>query len=141
MIALLALHVTESRANSAPGSAHALDLERLHRPNIHFWTIWDGDNLVGMGALKWLSTDHGEVKSMRTVKRVQRSGVGSAMLSHIIGVARTLGVKRLSLETGSWPYFDAARAFYTGHGFVQCGPFGDYVTDPNSIFMTVEILA
>jgi putative acetyltransferase len=39
-------------------------------------------------------------------------------------------MRRLSLETGSWPYFLPARALYARHGFVECGPFGDYRERP-----------
>lgn len=61
------------------------------------------------------------------------------MLRHIVDVARESGLSRLSLETGSWPYFEPAREFYRKHGFVECPPFGDYRSDLNSIFMTIEL--
>jgi putative acetyltransferase len=141
VIDLLHYHLKNSRAHTAPGSAHALDLKGLQSPDIHFWTAWDGEDLVAMGALKELSGDHGEVKSMRTVQAAQRKGAGSAMLQHIISVARSRGIPRLSLETGSWDYFRPAIAFYRCHGFVECPPFGDYVPDPNSVFMTLDLHA
>jgi GNAT superfamily N-acetyltransferase len=55
------------------------------------------------GALKQLSRDHGEVKSMHTIAAARRKGVGSAVLQHIIAFARSRGISRLSLETGSLP--------------------------------------
>jgi putative acetyltransferase len=61
------------------------------------------------------------------------------MLRHIIATARARGMSRLSLETGSWDYFQPAHALYRRHGFVECLPFGDYVLDPNSIFMTLDL--
>ena len=76
---------------------------------------------------------------MHTVQANRRVGVGSAILRHIIEAARTMGITRLSLETGSWEYFQPARALYKNHGFVECPPFGDYVEDPNSVFMTLEL--
>ena len=139
VIDLLHYHLINSRAHTAPGSEHALDLKGLQSLDINFWTAWDGGTLVAMGALKQLSEDHGEVKSMRTAQDMQRKGVGSAMLRHIVSVARTRGISRLSLETGSWDYFRPAVAFYKSHGFVGCPPFGDYVPDPNSIFMTLDL--
>jgi len=139
VIDLLHYHLMTSRAHTAPGSAHALDLKGLQSPDINFWTAWDGEALVGMGALKRLSEEHGEVKSMRTVQTAQRKRVGSAILRHIISVARSGGVSRLSLETGSWDYFRPAVAFYRSHGFVESPPFGDYVLDPNSIFLTLDL--
>ena len=136
---LLRVHLTSSRANTAPGSAHALDVTGLQSPEISFWTIWDGDTLLGCGALKRLSADHGEVKSMHTAQAVRRKGIASAMLGHIVAAARAQGMSRLSLETGSWDHFVPARALYARHGFVVCGPFADYVLDPNSVFMTRDL--
>ena len=139
VVALLRLHVTRARAETAPGSAHALDLSGLRAPDVTFWSVWDGDELVGVGALKRLTAEHGEIKSMHTVEAARGRGVGSALVRHIMAEARARGMRRLSLETGSWPYFLAARALYARHGFVECGPFGDYREDPNSVFMTVAL--
>ena len=94
---------------------------------------------MGTGALKLLDATHGEIKSMHTLQTARRSGVGAAMLQHIIEQAKARGTKRLSLETGSFEFFAPARALYTRHGFDECGPFGDYKLDPNSTFMTREI--
>jgi len=111
----------------------------LQSPDISFWTIWEGETLLGVGALKRLSPQHGEVKSMHTAKSARRKGVGNTMLQHIIATARKSGMSRLSLETGSWEYFRPARALYRSHGFVECGPFADYVPDPNSVFMSLDL--
>jgi putative acetyltransferase len=140
VIELLETHVRTARAETAVGSAHALDLTSLKTPDISVWVVWDDDGLpVGVGALKRLSTTEGEIKSMHTVARARRTGVGSTMLAHLLGVARTMGLARLSLETGSWPYFAPARALYAAHGFVECAPFGSYRDDPNSVFMTLAL--
>jgi putative acetyltransferase len=139
VIEMLHHHLATARAQTAPGSAHALDLAGLRSPDITFWTAWDGETLVAVGALKQLSVDHGEVKSMHTAPAARRKGVGSAMLQHIIAFARSRGISRLSLETGSWDYFQPAVALYRSHGFVECQPFADYVKDPNSIFLTRDL--
>ena len=139
VVDLLCTHLTRARSETAPGSAHALDLTGLQSPDISFWTIWGDETLVGVGALKRLSADHGEVKSMYTVQSLRRTGPGSAMLRHIISTARASGMSRLSLETGSWDYFLPARALYRSHGFVECPPFADYVLDPNSVFMSFDL--
>jgi len=136
---LLQIHLISARAETAPGSAHALDLTELQSPDISFWTIWDDETLWGVGALKRLSADHGEVKSMYTAQSVRGRGAGSAMLRHIIATARVSGMSRLSLETGSWEYFRPAHALYRSHGFVECPPFADYVLDPNSVFMSLDL--
>jgi putative acetyltransferase len=135
---LLEHHVVTARAETALGSAHALDLEALKSVDVTFWSGWNGDMLAAVGALKRLSPTHGEIKSMHTVQANRRVGVGTAMLRHIIEAARKMGMTRVSLETGSWAYFHPARALYRSHGFVDCPPFGEYVEDPNSIFMTLE---
>lgn len=140
VVALLETHVARARAETAPGSAHALDLEGLRAPGVTFWSAWEGDALVGVGALKALDAGHGEVKSMHTAELARGRGVGSALLEHIVRAARERGMSRVSLETGSWPYFAPARALYARHGFVACGPFGDYREDPNSVFMTRELV-
>ncbi|HTT77677.1 MAG TPA: GNAT family N-acetyltransferase [Candidatus Binataceae bacterium] len=137
--ALLKIHLTTARAETAPGSAHALDLTGLQSPDISFWTIWNDETLLRIGVLKRLSGDHCEIKSMHTVQSVRGRGVGSAMLRHIIASAHASGMARLSLETWSWDYFEPARALYRSHGFVERPPFGDYVSDPNSVFMSLGL--
>ena len=139
VVDLLHSHLTNSQTYSRPGSSHALDVKGLLSPDITFWTAWDGDSLAAIGALKQMSEHHGEVKSMHTVEAARRKGVGSAMLKHIISVARSHGISRLSLETGSWDYFRPAAALYRKHGFIECPPFARYVPDPNSIFMTLDL--
>ncbi|MDE5440248.1 GNAT family N-acetyltransferase [Bradyrhizobium sp. CSA207] len=141
VIALLDHHLAAARAQTAPGSAHALDLAGLRAADVAFWTGWDGEMLVATGALKALLADHGEVKSMHTVQAARQRGFGGRMLRHIIAEARARGMTRLSLETGSWDYFKPAHALYRAHGFVPCGPFEGYVEDPNSLFLTLDLTA
>lgn len=136
VIALLQEHLDWMRRTSPPESVHALDLDALRQPDIAFWTLWDDETLAGCGALRALDATHGEVKSMRTAQTHLRRGVAATMLDHILAEARRRGYARLSLETGSMDYFAPARALYARAGFRPCAPFGDYVEDPNSIFMT-----
>ena len=137
--ALLEEHLADMRRISPPESVHALDLDKLRRPEITFWSAWDGATLVGCGALKEIDATHGEVKSMRTPQRLRRRGAGRALLTTIVDTARARGYRRLSLETGSQPAFDAAHRLYRSFGFSRCGPFGDYTDDPNSVYMTLEL--
>ncbi len=136
VVALLEHHLRTARAATAPGSAHALDLSGLRHPSITFWSAWEGEALVGVAALKALDATHGEVKSMHVAEVARGRGVGGALVEHVVAVARARGMGRLSLETGSWDYFAPARALYVRHGFVPCGPFGDYRPDPHSAFYT-----
>jgi len=137
---LLDEHLRSMRALSPPESVHALDLEKLRRPEITFWSAWDGDTLLGCGALLELDRRHGEVKSMRTPEARRRTGAGRALLTHIIEVARVRGYERLSLETGSMPAFAPAHRLYESAGFTRTGPFGSYAEDPNSVFMTLALV-
>jgi len=137
--ALLAEHLAQMRATSPPESVHALDLDRLRAPGITVWSIWEGDTLLGCGALKQLDAQHGEIKSMRTAQDQRRRGAGRAMLDHLISEARRRGYRRLSLETGTQPAFEAARTLYRSSGFIACPPFGDYREDPHSAFMTLAL--
>ncbi|MFB2656423.1 GNAT family N-acetyltransferase [Shewanella xiamenensis] len=137
--ALLTEHLEDMRATSPPESVHALDLDGLRQPNIRFWTLWDGHNLAGCGALKWLDAEHAEIKSMRTAATYKQQGVASQILQHLINDAKAAGVQRLSLETGSMAFFQPARNLYAKFGFELCGPFADYTLDPNSLFMTKKL--
>ena len=137
--ALLTEHLEDMRATSPPESVHALDLDDLRQPNIRFWTLWDGRNLAGCGALKWLDAEHAEIKSMRTAATYKQQGIASKVLQHLINDAKAAGVQRLSLETGSMAFFQPARNLYAKFGFELCGPFADYVLDPNSLFMTKKL--
>ncbi len=136
VIALLQEHLDWMRRTSPPESVHALDLDALRQPDIAFWTLWDGETLAGCGALRALDATHGEVKSMRTAQTHLRRGVAATMLDHILAEARRRGYARLSLETGSMAYFAPAHALYARAGFRPCALFGDFVEDPNSVFMT-----
>jgi putative acetyltransferase len=136
IIALLQEHLAEMHSVSPPESVHALDLSGLRKPDITFWTVWLGSDLAGCGALKALGPDHGEIKSMRTARHHKRKGVAAHLLRHIFQEAVRRSYRRLSLETGSQPHFEPARALYASFGFQPCGPFGGYVDDPNSVFMT-----
>lgn len=136
---LIMEHLHNMRQISPPESTHALDLEQLKGPEITFWSVWEGRELVGCGALKEIERLHGEIKSMRTASAHMRKGVARNMLQHIIEEARRRGYQRLSLETGSMDDFEPARSLYASFGFDYCGPFADYKEDPNSVFMTKEL--
>ncbi|WP_328854366.1 GNAT family N-acetyltransferase [Microbispora hainanensis] len=129
-------HVREMRSITPPESKHALDLDGLRAPEVTFWSVMDGDVVVGCGAIKRLDPAHAELKSMRTSAARKRSGIASLLLEHIIGEARRMGFTRLSLETGSADFFLPARRLYEKFGFRYCEPFADYRPDPLSVFMT-----
>lgn len=136
---LLREHLEDMREITPPESVHALDLEALRSTDITFWSAWEGDELLGCGALKKLDSSSGEVKSMRTANAHRRKGVASKILEHIIKEAKRRGFDRLNLETGAFPEFAPARALYLRYGFEYGKPFADYIDDPNSVFMTKKL--
>lgn len=137
--ALLAEHLEEMRRYSPPESVHALDLDRLRTPDLTFWSLWEGEQVLGCAALRELDETHGELKSMRTAAAHRRRGVAAALLDHVVAEARRRGYTRLSLETGSPAEFAPARTMYSAYGFTACGPFGPYLDDEFSVFMTLAL--
>jgi putative acetyltransferase len=137
--ALLEHHLRELASISPRESCHAMTLEELRRPGVTFWCVWSGGELAGCGALKEVDSTHAEIKSMRTAPGHLRKGVAAGLLEHLIEEAIRRGYRRLSLETGANDHFVPARNLYRKFGFAECGPFGGYVEDPNSVFMTKEI--
>ena len=139
IVQLLQAHLQSLAAISPPESMHALDLNALRKPDITFWSVWEGQELAGCGALKELDRQHAEIKSMRTASAHLRKGVASALLEHMISEARLRRYRRLSLETGAQDNFEPARRLYAKFGFKNCRPFANYIEDPNSVFMTREL--
>lgn len=136
VIALLRVHAAGMLANSPAESCHFLDLSGLQGRDVRFWSGWEEDALIAIGALKLIDAEQGEIKSMRTATERLRSGAGAQILSHILSQARLLGLQRLSLETGTAEAFTPAIALYRKFGFTDCPPFGDYQPDPFSRFMS-----
>jgi putative acetyltransferase len=128
-------HLDEMYEVTPPESVHALDLAGLRSPSVTFWSVWEDDELVGCGALKELDSSSAEIKSMRTTRARRGAGIASGLLEHIIQEARRRSYDSLHLETGAMQEFAAARALYLRYGFEMQGPFGDYIEDPNSVFM------
>ena len=136
---LLDQHFAEMRAGSPPSACHVLPVDGLKVPAIRFFTLRENGALLGCGALKRLSANHGEIKSMRTANAALGCGVGKAMLDHLVATAQAEGMNRLSLETGSTEQFAAANRLYEKEGFDRCGPFGGYADTPFTRFFTREI--
>ena len=139
IVELLLRHLAFAHEHSPPQDVHALDLSGLLDPAVTFFSARRGPDLVGIGALKELDVEHGELKSMHTAAAERGRGVGRAMVDHLVGVARQRGYRRVSLETGTMAAFAPARSLYARVGFMSCGPFGDYRPSPNSAFMTLPL--
>lgn len=137
---LLEEHLQDMYAVSPPESVHALDLAKLRQSEITFWSVWDGEQLAGCGAIKELDAQHAEIKSMRTAKAYRGKGIAVKIMEHMLAVAAERNYQRLSLETGPQDFFTPARKLYERFGFEYCGPFGDYAEDPYSTFMTKSLV-
>ena len=136
---LLVKHFIELRSVSPEGSTHVLDIVGLKDPSIKFWSLWDENNLVGSGALKFLDKGHGEFKSIRVSDEFKGKGNGVKVINHLIDEAKKLNIKRLSLETGAGEFFLVARKLFNKSGFKGCEPFSHYKNDNNSVYMTMLI--
>jgi putative acetyltransferase len=137
--ALLHHHRTEAHASTPVDNAHAMDSSALKAPGIRFFSAWEGDDLLGIAALRQLEPGHAELKSMRTHPDHLRKGVARALLGHLAAEAQASGCKRLSLETGTAPMFDPANAMYELYGFVDCEAFGGYPPSEHNRFMTLTL--
>ena len=138
---LIAFHLAGMHDTSPAESVHALDIDALRHPSLSVWSAWIDGELAGVGALKAMDDDRGEIKSMRVDDRFRGSGVGRAVLRHIVDEARRRGMSSLWLETGTTADFAPAQRLYESEGFVLCGPFEGYALDPFSIFMTRSLSA
>lgn len=136
---LLTKHFIELRSVSPAGSTHVLDITGLKDQSIKFWSLWDNDELIGCGALKFLDKIHGEFKSIRVVDKFRKKGAGEKIFNHLIEEAKKLGIKKLSIETGSGKFFEPARKLFVNFGFQPCLPFAHYKEDPNSCFYTKDL--
>lgn len=136
---LLSYHVQDMREISPPGTSYALDLDSLRLPSITFLAAWDGEQLLGIGALKEIEPNHGEIKSMRTHPEHLRKGVAAILLERLIELARQRRYLRVSLETGTGPGFAAAEALYRRYGFRNGPVFGEYRESPHNQFMHLEL--
>ena len=136
---LLKKHFIELRSASPEGSAHVLDISGLKVPSIKFWSLWSQEKLIGCGALKFLSKDHGEFKSIRIHDNYRKQGQGVNVINHLINEAKKLKIKRLSIETGAGDFFLPARKLFEKTGFTVCEPFAHYKKDVNSVYLTMLI--
>ena len=136
---LLVKHFIELRSVSPEGSAHVLDIAGLKDPSIKFWSLWEEDELMGIGALKFLDKEHGEFKSIRVNDKFRNKGNGLKVINHLINEAKNLSIKKLSLETGAGKFFQNARKLFTECGFKTSEPFSHYKNDINSIYMSMLI--
>ncbi|MBN8631894.1 MAG: GNAT family N-acetyltransferase [Rhodobacterales bacterium] len=137
---LMERHTADMHVDTPPESIHMMDASALDRPDIAFFVLRDAGKPLAMGAYKRIDAGHAEIKSMHVLAEARGRGLSKAMLDHLMAAAKSDGIRRLSLETGSQSMFLPARRLYERAGFSECPPFEGYVLDPNSVFMT-KVLA
>ena len=136
---LLIKHFIELRSVSPKGSTHVLDINGLKDSTIKFWSLWEENNLMGCGALKFIDIEHGEFKSIRVNDKFRNKKYGLNVINHLVEEAKKLHIKKLSLETGAGKFFNPARKLFIKYGFKVCGPFSHYEEDINSVYMSMLI--
>jgi len=136
---LLKKHFIELRSVSPAGSTHVLDIDDLKDPSIKFWSLWENNELIGCGALKFLEKNHGEFKSIRVADQFRKKGSGERIINHLIEEAKKLNIVKLSIETGAGEFFLPARNLFSKFGFKTCPPFAHYKDDPNSCYYTLNL--
>jgi putative acetyltransferase len=138
--ALLERHLDFTQAQTPQEHNFTLDVSGLVNPAITFFSYRAPDGeLLGVGALKLLDPLSGELKSMHTAAQARGHGIGRAILAHIISAARSRGLSRLYLETGTTAGFEPARKLYTSAGFQPCGTFGGYPITGDNTFFTLAL--
>lgn len=137
--ALLTRHLEGMHANTPADHVFALDWSGLQKPEITFYALWEGEDLLGFGALKELDGRTGEIKSMRTADAHLRTGVAATILEHIVEEARRRGYVRLSLETGVGSAFEPALTLYRKHGFTEGAAFDGYVKSAFNQFFHLDL--
>jgi len=136
---LLERHLAFALAQTPPEHSFALDVDGLLDPAITLFSLRQHGRLLGIGAIKRLSPRHAEIKSMHTAEAARGRGIGRAMLTHLLEVARAHGFRTVSLETGTTAAFAPARALYHSAGFLSSDPFGGYQATKDNLFMTIEL--
>jgi len=136
---LLQHHFIELRSVSPVGSTHVLDIEGLKSESIKFWSLWENNELIGCGALKTLSEEHGEFKSIRVADKFRKKRYGEKIIAHLIDKSKKIGIKKLSVETGAGDFFAPARKLFKNFGFKKCKPFAHYKEDPNSCYYNLNL--
>ena len=136
---LLINHFNELRSVSPEGSTHVLDIDGLKNKSIKFWSLWEDTELVGCGALKFLSKTHGEFKSIRVADNFKKKGYGKRIIVDLLSKSKVLGIQEISVETGAGEFFLPARKLFKSCGFEECEPFAHYSLDPNSCYYNLEI--
>ena len=90
----------------------AKELVTLYEAVQEFWVAECDGDVVGCGALHVLWEDLAEVRTVAVAPQAAGRGVGRAIVSRLVGVARDLGLARVFVLTFETEFFGR-------HGFVK----------------------
>jgi GNAT superfamily N-acetyltransferase len=128
--------VDDAVANAMAG------LDESHAPGGATIMAW-GDNgqATGVGFLRRIRADVGEIKRLYVDPVSRGSGLGRALLDGLIGAARDMDMSRVYLDTGS--FMQSAHGLYRTCGFAECAPYpeSDHYPDEieNVLFMRLDL--
>lgn len=118
---------------------HHMTVEQMAQADTTLFVARDAGVALGMGALRRHASGVGEVKRMFVTSEARGRRIGEAILAHIEALARSEGLTRLVLETGS--NFDAARRVYERSAFVACDQVLDYPLSAWTAFYAKDLAA
>jgi putative acetyltransferase len=133
---LMDAHLEFSRVVTPPGHVYALGIEDLADPSVTLFAARRDHVLLGIGALKQLSPEYAELKSIHVIQEARGQGIARALVTHLLEEAGRRQCREVRLETGTMAAFAPARHLYAALGFVPCAPFGEYTVNPYSTCMT-----
>jgi putative acetyltransferase len=130
-----ALNGELSRLYPEPGATHfRLDPEEIAPGRGVFLVAYMDERSIGCGAIRLVDEGIAEVKRMYVVPEERGRGIGKLVLAELEREARSLGARRLVLETGTRQ--PEALAMYRSAGFAVVDPFGEYIGSPLSVCMS-----
>jgi putative acetyltransferase len=114
-------------------SNHLLDVDALAAPDMRFAVARRAGDALGCGALRIDPSGYGELKRMFVLPRARGQRIGRRILEFLEAEARQAGLSWMRLETGI--HQPEAIALYRAAGYCERAPFGQYQSDPLSLFM------
>ena len=126
-----ALNAELSAIYPEPGANHfTLDPEETAKGRGAFLVVYRGEVPVGCGAVRLVDAETGELKRMYVSPAERGRGLGRLLVAELEAEARTLGARRLVLETGTRQH--AALALYHAAGFRPIPLYGEYLLSPGT---------
>lgn len=121
-----AVLAVEEASFRTPWSRVAFEAEIGDNDLAHYLVLEYGGAVVGYGGM-WLILDEAHVTNIAVAPEFRRCGLGTRLVTAMIGLARSLGAVRMTLEVRASNY--EAQKLYRRLGFVSHGRRPGYYTD------------